>query len=271
MNLNNFFQTYFINPIYSEAEGYNYVNTIVYALLALGALYLIYKALQKLKIKIDFKFFLAVLPFIVLGSSLRAFVDHEYFKLSFWTVSPGIYLLIAGIFLAVFSASYLAEKKFKIKYWKACSLSGVFAVIISYIFVLNKLKFGNLFGGLAIIGLAAGISALLYFLFKYSKIKWLQGKFVLLPFIGHMLDASATFVIADFFGGWEKHPLTRFFSDLTGTAASLYFLKLLVLIPAVYLIRKELKDKELGNFLLIAVATLGLAEGLRDLLTLILV
>ncbi len=247
------------------------MNTIAYALLALGALYLIYKLLQKLKIKIDFKFFLAVLPFIVLGSSLRAFVDHEYFKLSFWTVAPGIYLLIAGVFLAVFLIGYLIKRYYKIEYWKACFGIGWALVAASYALIWSKLNLTNFLGGLAIIGLAAGLSALLYFLFKYSKIKWLQGKFVLLPFIGHMLDASATFVIVDFFGGWEKHPLTRFFSDLTGTAASLYFLKLLVLIPTVYLIRKELKDKELGNFLLIAVATLGLAEGLRDLLTLILI
>ncbi|MBT4248692.1 DUF63 family protein, partial [Candidatus Woesearchaeota archaeon] len=48
-------------------------------------------------------------------------------------------------------------------------------------------------------------------------------------------------------------------------------LKLIVVIPAIYVISTELKDKQLRNFLLIAIAVLGLGEGIRNLISLILI
>jgi uncharacterized membrane protein len=60
-------------------------------------------------------------------------------------------------------------------------------------------------------------------------------------------------------------------SGIAGTAAIMFPLKLLVLIPLVYFLNKEFEDKNLVNFFIIAVAVLGLAEGLRNLLTTILI
>jgi uncharacterized membrane protein len=75
----------------------------------------------------------------------------------------------------------------------------------------------------------------------------------------------------DFFGGVEKHPIPRYFIEHFGTGLVFYPLKLLVLLPAIYLIFTELKDrKQLRNFLLISIAVLGFAEGLRNFITLIL-
>ena len=72
-------------------------------------------------------------------------------------------------------------------------------------------------------------------------------------FIAHILDSSATFIAVDFFGFWEKHPLTRTMSEFAGTTAIFYLLKLIFLIPLVYLLTKEVKDKNLRNYFLIVI------------------
>ena len=267
-----FLNNYFINPIYS-GNPYNFVNTIVYAIIALVLLYVIYKGLEKLKVKINRKFFYALLPFIFLGSSLRAFVDHEIITYNFWTVSPGIWLTITGLFLLCFTISFGLEKYVNKKWawWFTCFKIGIGLLAVLYIWFFNKLQFANAWALVAIIGIAIGISALLYFIFRSLKFKWCIAECGFFPVMAHMFDASATFVAVDFFGAVEKHPLTRIVGDWTGSAASLFILKLAILLPAIYLIQTEIKNRNFANYLLVAIAVLGLSEGLRDLLTLILI
>ena len=128
-----FFQKYFITPIYTDS-GYNIFNTITYAIIAIVALIGIYKLLKKLNININYKLFYAVFPFIIFGSSLRTFVDSGTYKIGFWTVSPGIYILTAAIFLATLLVSVLVRKltKAKIAYWKTCFLTGISIVDFSF-------------------------------------------------------------------------------------------------------------------------------------------
>src|SRR3989344_8247853 len=109
MALSEFINKYYIQPIYDPYGGYNYVNSITYGLIAAALLFLIYRFLEKAKIKIDLKFLWALFPFILLGSSARVFVDKEVLPINFWIVSPGIYLAIAGIFLAILAVSYFLE------------------------------------------------------------------------------------------------------------------------------------------------------------------
>jgi len=59
-------------------------------------------------------------------------------------------------------------------------------------------------------------------------------------------------------------------TTFAGTAAIMYLLKLLVLIPLVYFLDKEFEDKNLVNYFIIAIAVLGFAEGIRNLLTIVL-
>src|SRR3989344_9647340 len=131
-----FAQKYFLNPIYQN-EGYNLVNTITYGLIALAALYVIYKVFQRLKFKIDFNFLLAAVPFVVLGSSLRAFVDHGFYKITFWTVAPGIYIIIAAVFLVILLGSVYLEKHTKVPYWQATLLIGSAYAVINFMLVWN--------------------------------------------------------------------------------------------------------------------------------------
>lgn len=261
--LENFFDQYFIAPLYA-AHAYNLVNTTVYALIALAGLYLIYRLLKHMKFDINFKFFISMIPFIILGASIRAFVDNNYLPNNFWFVSPGIWMLVATLFLLTFLVSYLIAK---LSYWKLCLIKGSISVIVAYGLVFDKIQISNLTGAAAILIMFSIIASVFYF----SKIKWLTSNLSFVALSAHLFDATNTSIIVDFFGGIEKHPIPRFFINLSGTAFSFFFLKLIVLIPALYLIFTELKDKkQLRNFLLIAIAVLGFSEGLRNFISLIL-
>ena len=276
--LNNFIHKYYIAPIYDQSLGFNIVNTLTYALVALLILYIIYWISKKLEIKFDMNFFWAVLPFIILGSTIRAFVDHEYIVYSFWTVTPGIYFLVLAIFLISFAVSYLLQHFKKYPWTYTCMYLGWAFVIVNIFLSISKIQFTNLWALPAIAGLSALISSAAFLIFKYLPKFWKSSKetlakfttpIVFLPFIAHILDSSATFIAVDFFGFWEKHPLTRTMSEFAGTTAIFYLLKLIFLIPLVYLLTKEVKDKNLRNYFLIVIIILGFAEGIRDTLTLI--
>jgi len=72
-------------------EAYNPINTIFYAIIVIIVLYWLYKMFKKYKIDLDFKFLLAILPFILIGSISRALEDAELFN------APIVYLFIAPI------------------------------------------------------------------------------------------------------------------------------------------------------------------------------
>lgn len=262
MDINSFLNTYF-----SANAGFNYVNTVIYAIIALVIIYVIYKVFNKLGINFNMKFFIGLFPFILLGSGLRALVDNGYIKQSFWVITPGIYMLTAALFLVTYLLCFFISKKIKVSEWRLCAYIGI--ILFIFLFGINRVKFTQPWVLFAIIGLAIVISIVLRVILKLLKQKKITKKLSFLPIFGHMVDASATFIAVDFFGSWEKHPIPRAFNNLMGTGAALFILKLAVLIPAVYLISTEIKDKNFRNFLLIALATLGFAEGLRNALTLI--
>ncbi len=72
-------------------EAYNPVNTIVYGLIVIVVIYWIYKSFKRFEISFDFKFFIAIIPFIIVGGVARALEDAELFY------TPTAYLFIAPI------------------------------------------------------------------------------------------------------------------------------------------------------------------------------
>ena len=269
MSLYSFFDKYYLEPIRLDS-GYNIFNTLTYAAIAIAGLYLIFLGLRKLKINFDSKFFFAVLPFVILGSSLRAFTDHGFVGYGFWFVTPGIYIWVILLAVICILISFAVSKFFKKSFTKVLMTEGIVLAVLNFIFFFSKLKFTNLFYGFLIVLFAVLSSLAVYFVAKKLKAIWLTEKISFLPVATHLFDASATFVAVDFLGALEKHPLPRLLTNFTGSAVVMYALKLAVLLPAVYLISKEIKDKELKNFTLVMIALLGFALGFRDLLTMIL-
>ena len=271
MSIYSFFEKYFIQPIYTDS-GYNAINSITYGILAFLILLGVFKIFKKISFKPDKFFFYSLIPYIFLGSSLRVFTDAKIYGIGFWTVSPGIYFLAAGIFFSVLGISLLIQKKLNVSYWKTTIGFGILILAANFVAVaahLNKFSFSNLTFCFFILALAGSTTITLWLCF--DLLRFSSGKKYFWPFPAHMLDASTTFIAVDFLGGIEKHPLPIFFTNLINTAAIMYLLKLLVLIPFIYFLDKYLEDKDFVSFFVIAIATLGLAEGIRNFLAVLLV
>ena len=92
---------YYWGPIVSDAaghsvsyngvqanEGYTILSEITYGIILVIALYVIYKLLKKMKITIDWRFCLALMPYILFGPVTRVLEDADYFNV------PSVYWFI---------------------------------------------------------------------------------------------------------------------------------------------------------------------------------
>jgi uncharacterized membrane protein len=96
-------------------------------------------------------------------------------------------------------------------------------------------------------------------------------RMAVLLFAVHYVDAAATYVGLDFYDYREKHVLPDFLIELTGTAAVMFMLKLVVLSIIIYTMeiyyrREMLANPRMAGLMRIAVLVLGLAPGTRDML-----
>ena len=118
-----FIWKYFWGPIKADAlghpverngilasEGYTFISEIVYGILLVIALMGIYKLLKFLQIRVDFPFFLAFFPYILLGPITRVLEDSGLYSppFQYLFISPLIYIqlgiysfgfLIFGVYL----------------------------------------------------------------------------------------------------------------------------------------------------------------------------
>ncbi len=84
-----------------------------------------------------------------------------------------------------------------------------------------------------------------------------------------MYPCSSSFIL-HLFGGFEKHVLPRFIIEKTGTPFSFIPLKIAILLPILYYLNKS-KEKEFSKLILIAAFALGFAQGLRNLINVLLI
>jgi uncharacterized membrane protein len=100
-------------------EGYNVVNTGVYAIVLAVAVIGIWRAFHYLRIRLDAAFLVAMVPWVLLGSSARALEDAGLFAregvLVYIFISPVIYifigLLVFGLVIASHYISRVADRR----------------------------------------------------------------------------------------------------------------------------------------------------------------
>lgn len=103
-----FLWRYFWGPVVADSKdgtvggissGYNWVNTITYGVLLSVAFFGIYELIDYLDIEVDSDFVISLLPWILLGGSLRSLEDVGLFdgETSLLFISPIIYFFL-GIF-----------------------------------------------------------------------------------------------------------------------------------------------------------------------------
>ncbi|MBU4245479.1 MAG: DUF63 family protein, partial [Nanoarchaeota archaeon] len=132
----NFFETYFWNGIKYDT-AYNWIDTLAYSLIFVGAAWFLYGRFFKAKkISINREFMIALVGWISFGSAMRAAEDAKIFETIF-LVTPFHYITIFAISLSALLLALHFNKR--VPYWKSWGLLGYF-LAVSVIFMLPLKK-----------------------------------------------------------------------------------------------------------------------------------
>jgi uncharacterized membrane protein len=251
--LTKFVERYYVDPV-RLGTGYNFVNSTTYALLFIGAIYLLFLFLNKAKIRVDKRFAIAIFPYVALGSLVRVLEDAKILT-GYFLVTPMIWaIFIFGVFLLLFISRFI-ERKFRVPYFKTMFLFSIILISIP----VSMLYFKNFYGMfLVLLFLSPWIIA------SYL-VKWNIGN--KLVSLAHIFDATVSVVAVTSFGFFEEYPIPRF---LSGINPFLYIIvKAAVVIGSIVLIDKFSKDKWFNNYLKIIIGVLGFGPGLRNFVSLL--
>lgn len=247
-------EKYFIEPILT-GSGYNWVNTLTYAVLLIFFGYIVFRAIRKLGIEVDSKFAMSVFPYILLASVLRSLNDVGVFN-TFVLVSPFAYIYAFSLTFTLLVSSLIIARQFKVSFH---------ALFFSLGFVLaglffTQLKFQNLFAAGQILALD-----LFFFILIFLPV-WKASLWNKSALFAQMFDASATFVAVTFYGFSEQHVLPNLLFGMAGSVAIFFVAKTAVVIAFLWAVDSGVDDKNLRNFLKLIVFMLGIGQGFRDLL-----
>jgi len=275
-----FIYKYYIDPI-RYGEAYTLVDTLTYALILIVAVYVVYLGLRRYKIAVDSKLVLATLPFVVLGGLLRVVEDTGMLVSDFryLLITPLIFFTIFAVAVFALFAGKLAENAgFVSSYSRFYAGAGVVACLVAagalVWFGLTETTIA--LDVLATILVLALITSLGLWAFLVYVLKWDYASNILykLLIFGHMLDASATSYGIEIHPVHyvEQHVVGSTLIDATGTAFSMFLLKLAVIIPAIYVLEMYRREGNLAlwHLILLAMIVVGMAPGIRDLVRMVL-
>lgn len=266
MGVEGFIDEFFTKPLAepSKYAPYNPFNTIVFAVIAIVAAWLIFKLLRRMGIKFDWEFAKSLLPFILLGSVVRVAQDAGVLPRSvqiagttlYPFVTPAIYVLI---FLATVAAIAVSLVFFKKHFHESMRLIGIVLLVATLLPLVPLFK--NFFFFLEIIILAAVGTCIIFLLQKATKTKY--SNLALLAAGGQLLDGAATFVGIAFAGYWEQHVVGGF---LVAIHPALFLLAKFVFAFVVAEMLSREKESEERNYVFLLIALFGIAPGVRDAL-----
>ena len=275
-----FLYKYYIDPI-RYGHAYTLVDTLTYALILIAAVYIVYRGLRRYRIAVDDELVLATLPFIVLGGLLRVVEDTGMIAsdLRFLLITPLIFFTVFLIAVIALFAGKIAENAGLIaRYSRVYGGVGIAACLIATAaltwFGLTETRIALDVLGI-ILALASVSSLALWALLVYGA-KWDYASNILykLLIFGHLLDASATSYGIDIhpIHYVEQHVVGSTLIEATGTAFSMFLLKIAVLIPAVYILEMYKREGNLGlwHLILLAMIVVGMAPGIRDMVRMVL-
>jgi uncharacterized membrane protein len=274
--MDNFIYDYFIQPIWSH-EGYNTVNTVAYAAIALAAVYLLYRILKG-RIRFDEGFIRSVLCFVLLGSTMRVItdaIDTGVFKpvtfihqlvleshiwdYGYLTVTPGIYIVTAAILLVSMAILYRMKRMELLGYVALALWLPQFLLLVPFMsYIIYSIP----------ILILAAVPA-------YLALKYFKDKVLAAIVAGQALDGAATYFIIDVFSKltgkqyFEQHVLSSGIGEIAGTYFAFYLLKVGIAFAAAYVIQKEDMDIQDRYYIALLLMVMGFAPGIRDMLRMI--
>ncbi len=274
--MENFINEYFIEPIWSHS-GYNIVNTLTYAVIALVAVYAIYRIICK-KIRIDEDFIRSVLCFVLLGSTLRVVTDsidsgvfqsitsvHAWalesviYDYGYLTVSPGIYIVTAAILLVSMSVLHKIRR---------LELLGYVGLLLWFPHFLLILPFMNYWMYAIPVIVMAAVPA-------YLASRYLKDRIMTAMVTGHALDGAATFFAIEVFPKLtgifyaEQNVFSGAIGILSGNFFAFYLVKIAIAFAAAHVLSKEKMDIDEKNYIALVIMIIGFAPGIRNVLRMI--
>jgi uncharacterized membrane protein len=278
--ISDFIYKYYIDPI-RLGQPYNIVDTLTYALILLLSVYLVYRWLRRSGVTLDGDFVMATIPYVVLGGLLRVVEDTGMIQsdLRFILVTPLIFFVVFFIAAGSLVISRTLEKhrlipRFLTFYGGVGAGTAAAIALVLLWFGITRATIDLVV--LASILLIAASTSLAVMGLLQLVLRWGYAKDPLyrLLVIGQMLDASATGYGIDFgpIPYQEVHVVGSALIRWAGTAFSLFPLKLLVVIPAIYVLELYRKEgsREFANLILLAMIVVGLAPGVRDMVRMVL-
>ena len=254
-------------------SGYTVFNTVVYTLILAIFVVAIIKMFKKLDID-PISIFYAIIPFIFLGSSTRALVDNGFYPKTVFLITPGLYILVGLITIASFLLSIYLFNKMEIDYRYTLFFLGIIFSVPNII-LFSKLNFTAIIYVLITWIIASLIFMAIAFLVLYVKNKnshnaidkILEHKINFSIVLAHLFDASTTYVAVEYFNYVEQHVLPNAINQLFDTYLTLFPMKIIVIVAVLYIIDQYFEDQTIKNLLKLTVFVLGLAPGLRNILT----
>ena len=241
-------------------SGYTIFNTLVYGIILILFLILILKLFEKIKINPE-SIIYSIIPFIFFGSTVRALVDNNLISYNYFVITPGIYILVGIIAIISLFIGYILKNR--IDYKKTLLIIGS-AFAIYPILKINNLNLEALLLILSIFGIWVIVFLILKRYWSLYK-----DKINLSIILAHILDATCTFVGVDYYFYREQHVVPVEIYNIFDTAITMYPLKIIVISTCLYLIDKYIEDDTISGLLKLVIFVLGLAPGLRNLMTII--
>ena len=248
-------------------SGYTLFNTIIYGIILAIAIFGIIRIFKHYKINPTDLIF-PLIPFIFLGSGVRALVDNGIYPYSWALITPGIYFIVGGIAIITLLFSIYLQRWKNIDF--KCTIFTVGLIIaipnLINIFQLNLIAIGQI---LLVWGLFTVIFLLLGKIWSLFTLKSYNGKINLSIISAHLFDASTTFIAVDYYGYFEQHVIPNSIYKLSETAITMFPLKIIVISMCLYLIDKYIDEDIISGTLKLSIFILGFAPGVRNFLSLV--
>ena len=263
-------------------SGYTIFNTVTYTLILVLFILAIIKMFRKLDID-PISIFYSIIPFIFLGSSIRALVDNGIYPKTVFLITPGLYILVGLITILSFLFSIYLYNKKGIDYSYTLFFIGLIFLLPNVVY-FSRINFTAVIQVLAtwiiVSLLLIGIIFLVLYIknkniyqnfsntFSHVAEKIMEHKINLSIIVAHLFDASTTFVAVEYFNYSEQHVLPNALNQIFDTYLTVFPMKIIVIVSVLFIIDKYFDDLTIKNLLKLTVFVLGLAPGLRNILTL---
>lgn len=280
---------YFIGPVVADAantatvqmdgvtahRGYTLVSEAVYGLLLVYGLAVLVEGFRELDIGGERSFVLWFVPFIAFGALLRVVEDAAVMDgaARFLLISPVIYAAVGvAAMLVTWSGVVLQRRGVTDDYRRVVAAAGTLGAIGAAVLLASTTTATAAWMLPVTLAGAAGMTAVVVAVARYVQAVWdglsavvsWEGATVV---AGHMLDGVATAVSIDVLGYGEKHPVTEFIIQTTGTAYSFPVVKagaVLAILGVLYGADRD-DDPLFFNLVLLGILAVGLGPGVRNL------